>query len=49
MPIDFIVFDEDSIKFIECKTGQSPLSPKQKKIKQQIENGLVEFKEVRYG
>ncbi|MFW9872084.1 MAG: Holliday junction resolvase-like protein [Candidatus Thorarchaeota archaeon] len=48
MPLDFISFDEDSIKFIEVKTGNSQLSPKQRKIKQMIENKQVEFKEVRY-
>jgi predicted Holliday junction resolvase-like endonuclease len=48
MPIDFISFDEDTIKFIEVKTGNSQLSPKQKYIQKQIENKQVEFKEVRY-
>lgn len=48
MPIDLICFDEDSVKFIEVKTGVSQLSPKQKKIKKQIEDGKVEFLEVRY-
>ncbi len=48
MPIDFISFDKDSIKFIEVKTGQSQLSLKQKRIKKQIENGNVKFEEVRY-
>ncbi len=48
MPIDFICFDDDYIKFIEVKTGQSALSPKQNKIKRMIENGLVKFIEVRY-
>lgn len=47
MPIDLIAFDEDSIKFIEVKTGQSQLSNKQKFIKKQIEDGKVEFLEVR--
>ena len=48
MPIDFISFDQDTIKFIEVKTGNSQLSPKQKYIQQQIKNGHVEFKELRY-
>ena len=48
MPIDFISFDKDSIKFIEVKTGTSQLSPKQKYIRKQIEDGNVEFEEVRY-
>ena len=48
MPIDFICFDDDAIKFIEVKTGQSALSPKQNKIKKMIENNQVKFIEVRY-
>lgn len=48
MPIDGICFDEDSIKFIEIKTGNSKLSQKQEKIKKMVENKKVEFKEVRY-
>jgi predicted Holliday junction resolvase-like endonuclease len=48
MPIDFISFDNDYIKFIEVKTGNSQLSPKQNRIKKMIEKGLVKFKEVRY-
>ena len=48
MPIDLISFDKDTIKFIEVKTGQSQLSPKQKYIQRQIEEGRVEFKELRY-
>jgi len=48
MPIDFISFDEDSIKFIEVKTGLSQLSSKQKSIKKLIDEGKVEFRELRY-
>ena len=48
MPIDFVSFDDDKIRFIEVKTGNSQLSPKQEKIKKMIENKLVEFKELRY-
>ncbi len=48
MPIDFICFDDDYIKFIEVKTGSSALSPKQNKIKKMIENNQVKFEEVRY-
>ncbi len=48
MPIDFISFEDDKIKFIEVKTGTSQLSPKQTKIKQQIQNGKVEFIELKY-
>lgn len=48
MPIDGVIFGEDKIKFIEIKTGASQLSGKQKRIKKMIENGQVEFMEVRY-
>lgn len=48
MPIDFICFDKDAVKFIEVKTGQAKLSPKQNFIRKQIEQGKVKFIEVRY-
>jgi len=48
MPIDGVIFGEDNIKFVEIKTGEAQLSGKQKKIKAMIENGQVEFMEVRY-
>ena len=47
-PIDFISFDNDAIKFIEIKTNDSFLSENQLRIKKQIEQGKIEFKEVRY-
>lgn len=48
MPIDGVCFDEDTIKFLEFKTGEAQLSPKQRRIKQQVQEGKIEFKEVRY-
>lgn len=48
MPIDGVIFGDDKIKFIEIKTGEAQLSGKQKKIKKMIEDGQVEFMEVRY-
>lgn len=48
-PVDGISFDEDMIRFYEFKTGKSQLSSKQKKIKNMVEEGRVEFKELRYG
>ena len=33
MPIDFIIFEEDRIKFVEVKTQNSRLSEKQERIK----------------
>jgi len=46
-PIDFIVFDEDSITFIEVKTGQSGMTKRQRNIRKLIEAGKVSFKELR--
>ncbi len=47
-PIDGIIFGEDSISFIEIKTGHSQLNGNQKRVKKQIEEGRIEFKELRY-
>jgi len=47
-PIDGIIFDEDSIKFIEIKTGKSVLSENQIRVKELVKKGKVEFLEVRY-
>ena len=47
-PIDGIIFGDEKITFIEIKTGNSMLSPKQSKIKNLIENKRVEFREVRF-
>ena len=47
-PIDYICFDDDKIRFIEVKTGNSKLSTKQLKIKEMIQNKQVEFKEIRF-
>ena len=48
MPIDFIAFDDNIIRFIECKTGQAQLSPKQQRIKRLVEEKKVEWHELRY-
>jgi len=47
-PIDFISFDEDSVKFIEVKTGKSQLNEKQKKVKELVENKRVKWYEIRF-
>jgi len=47
-PIDGVIFNKNKITFVEIKTGDSALSPKQNKIKKLINQGKVEFKEVRY-
>ena len=48
-PIDYVSFDEDKIRFIECKTGNSQLNKNQKRIKDLVDNKQVEFIELRYG
>lgn len=42
-PIDLVVFREDEVVFIEVKSGQSQLSEKQKRIKDNIKAGRVRF------
>lgn len=46
-PIDYIVFAEDEIIFLEIKMGTSQLSGKQKSIKKLIDSGKVRFEEHR--
>ena len=46
-PIDYIVFTEDEIVFLEIKIGTSTLSEKQRNIKNLIELGKVRFEEHR--
>lgn len=46
-PIDYISFDEEEITFIEIKSGNSQLNAKQRHIRDQVEAGLVCWKEVR--
>lgn len=43
MPIDYIVFEEDRIIFLEIKSGKSQLSSKQRRIKKLIKEGKVEW------
>ncbi len=47
-PIDYIVFDDDAIKFVEVKTGQSRLSEKEKHIREQIKNKEIKWFELRF-
>tara|TARA_B100000085_G_scaffold273922_1_gene289952 strand:+ start:5254 stop:5844 length:591 start_codon:yes stop_codon:yes gene_type:complete len=46
-PIDYVSFGQDNITFIEVKSGKSQLSSKQRKIRDQITEGKVAWKEVR--
>lgn len=40
-PIDYIGFDEKGVHFIEVKSGEAKLSPKQRKIRDDIQAGKV--------
>ena len=42
-PIDYVVFEDDKVVFVEVKSGNSKLSSKQRAIKENIESGRVEF------
>jgi predicted Holliday junction resolvase-like endonuclease len=46
-PIDYLVFEEDEIIFVEIKSGNARLSKKQKNIKKLIEDGKVSWTEIR--
>lgn len=46
-PIDYVVFEDEEVVFVEIKSGNARLSPKQKHIKELIENKCVTWKEIR--
>jgi len=46
-PIDYVVFSDNEIVFLEIKVGTSTLSEKQRNIKKLIESGKVRFEEHR--
>jgi len=46
-PIDYISFGEEEITFIEIKSGNAKLNPNQKRIKKQIEDKKISWKEIR--
>lgn len=46
-PIDYVSFGEEEITFIEVKSGNSQLSTKQRRIRDQIKEGRIDWKEVR--
>lgn len=48
-PVDGISINDDSIVFVEIKTGHSRLSSGQKKAKQLIREGKVRFETFRIG
>lgn len=46
-PIDFLVFDDDGVHFIEVKSGKAQLSSKQRIIRDQIQENKVTFEVYR--
>ena len=46
-PIDFIVFSEDGIHFVEVKSGEARLTDVQRKIRKDIEENKVSFEVFR--
>lgn len=46
-PIDYVIFTEDEIVFLEVKSGNAKLSEKQRAIKKVIEAGKVRFEVMR--
>jgi len=46
-PIDYVSFGQKEITFIEIKSGNSQLSSKQRRIRDQVIDGKVAWKEVR--
>jgi predicted Holliday junction resolvase-like endonuclease len=46
-PVDYISFGEQQITFIEIKSGNAKLNSNQKRIKKQVEDKKVFWKEVR--
>ena len=46
-PIDYVVFEDDLITFVEIKSGKSQLSTKQRHIRDLIKDKQVAWKEIR--
>ena len=46
-PIDGIQFEDDRIVLVEFKSGRSRLSDKQRRIRDLVQEGRVEFREIR--
>lgn len=47
MPVDYVIFDDDEVVFLEIKSGKAQLSPTQRKIKALIQAGKVRWDEMR--
>ena len=46
-PIDGVQFEDDMVVLVEFKSGRSRLSDRQLRIRDLVQNGRVEFREVR--
>lgn len=46
-PVDFVCFEENEVVFVDVKTGNSQLSSKQRKIRDNIKAGRVKFEVFR--
>ena len=46
-PIDGVQFEEDKIVMIECKAAGSQLSTRQRRIRNLVREGKVDFQEIR--
>lgn len=47
MPIDYVIFTDDEVVFLEVKSGQSYLSKRQQQIKDAVLAGKVVWAEYR--
>ena len=48
-PIDFIAFENDTIKLIEVKSGRAQLTKRQREIRQLVKDKKIEFISFRVG
>ncbi len=46
-PIDGVQFEDDRVVLVEFKSGRSRLSDRQARIRELVQSGKVEFREVR--
>ena len=46
-PIDFIIFEEEEIIFMEVKTGKSRLNANQRRVKKQVEDKKIRWETLR--
>lgn len=46
-PIDYIVFEEDKVVFVEIKSGEARLTKNQAEIRDMIKDGKVEFETIK--